>query len=150
MSIKIRTATIEDAGFLLEWRNDLETRKASHNTDEVTKTEHIAWLSGILANPNRELFVAEENGVPVGTVRADMDDNGAELSWTVAPNARGTGTGKRMVAIVANQISGPIRAEVKVDNSGSIRIAEHAGMFFDKEIDGVLHYSREGFNEEKK
>ncbi len=91
---------------------------------------------------NRRLFVAEENGVPVGTVRADLSDGVYELSWTVAPNARGRGVGKRMVALLASQISAPIRAEVKAGNSSSIRIAEYVGMQYDREDNGVLHYRR--------
>ena len=65
-----------------------------------------------------------------------------ELSWTVAPDARGRGVGKRMVALAASQILAPIRAEVKSDNISSVRIAEHAGMVFEREVNGILHFSR--------
>ncbi|MBW6487331.1 MAG: GNAT family N-acetyltransferase [Syntrophobacterales bacterium] len=65
------------------------------------------------------------------------------MSWTVAPNARGRGVAKRVVALLAQEISEPIRAEVKVDNIASARIAEHAGMAFNREVEGVIHYSRE-------
>jgi len=84
----------------------------------------------------------EENGVPIGTVRADVSDGVHELSWTVAPNARGRGVAKRMVALLASRILEPIRAEVKPGNTVSTRVAEHAGMQFDCETDGVLHYRR--------
>ncbi|HSP07591.1 MAG TPA: GNAT family N-acetyltransferase [Acidobacteriota bacterium] len=141
-TITLRSATIEDADLLLEWRNDPQTRKSSHNTAEVQRDEHISWLTKTLNNTHRRLFVAEENGVPVGTVRADFSDGVYELSWTVAPNARGHGVAKRMVALAARQISEPIRAEVRAGNIASARIAEHAGMEFDREADGVLHYRR--------
>jgi RimJ/RimL family protein N-acetyltransferase len=141
-TIILRSATIQDADLLLEWRNDPETRKASHNTAKVQRDEHISWLSRTLNNPNRRLFVAEEDGVPVGTVRADLSEGVWELSWTVAPNARRRGVAKRMVALLAYQISDPIRAEVKAGNLASARIAEHAGMKFDREANGVLHYVR--------
>jgi len=140
--MKLRPVTIEDADLLLEWRNDPQTRMASHNTEEVKRDEHISWLTRSLDNPSRRLFIAEEDGVPVGTVRADYSDGVYELSWTVAPNARGRGVGKRMVALLANQITEPIRAEVKVGNEASIRIAEYAGMEYDREDNGVLHYRR--------
>jgi len=141
-TIRLRSATIQDTDLLLEWRNDPQTRKVSHHTAEVQRDEHISWLTKTLNNANRRLFVAEENGVPVGTVRADLSDGVYELSWTVAPNARGRGVGKRMVALLASQISGPIRAEVKAGNASSIRIAEYAGMEYDREDNGVLHYRR--------
>lgn len=141
-TIKLRPATLEDADILLAWLNDPLTRKVSHNTDEVQRDEHISWLSRTLGNPDRRLFVAEENGGPVGTVRADFANGAWELSWTVSPKARGRGVAKRMVAVLANEISETIIAEVKTGNVASARIAEHAGMVFEREIDGVRHYRR--------
>lgn len=131
-----------DAAILLEWRNDQITRAASHSTEMVKEEGHVAWLRKTLENPERQLFVAECDGQPVGTVRADHSDLSTELSWTVAPNLRGLGIGSRMVGQVAAQMRGVIRAEVKAENKASAKIALHAGMSFDKEEQGVLHFSR--------
>jgi RimJ/RimL family protein N-acetyltransferase len=143
-TIRFRPATIQDAGLLLEWRNDPETRNACNNTAVVQREEHIFWLTKTLNTDNatHQLFIAEENGVPIGTVRTDYSDGVYELSWTVAPNARGRGVAKRMVALFASQISMPIRAEIKSGNAASARLAEYAGMKFDREVYGVLHYKR--------
>jgi RimJ/RimL family protein N-acetyltransferase len=127
-TIKLRPATIHDAGMLLEWRNDPETRNASRDTSVVQREDHEVWLRNIFKNSKRRLFVCEENGLPVGTVRADFSDGVYELSWTVAPNARGRGVANQMVGLLACEISDPIRAEVKVGNIASARIAQHAGM----------------------
>ncbi|MDA3970194.1 MAG: GNAT family N-acetyltransferase [Desulfobulbaceae bacterium] len=148
-TITLRPATMRDADMLLDWRNDPETRKASYNTSEVTKNDHIAWLTKTLDNSNRRLFVAEEDGAPIGTVRADLSEGVWELSWTMAPYARGRGVAKRMVALLVQQITEPIRAEVKAGNVASARIAEHAGMKFNQKIEGVLHYSRDALNEQE-
>jgi RimJ/RimL family protein N-acetyltransferase len=143
-ALQLRPATLQDADLLLAWRNDPQTRAASHNSSEVAREDHLAWLSSSLANPNRRLFVAEEAGEAVGTVRADFSEGAWELSWTTAPQARGRGVAKRMVALLAQQIPDPIRAEVKVGNVASARIAQQAGMQFDREVDGVMHFKREG------
>ncbi len=140
--IRLRPATIEDADILLQWRNDLQTRRASFNTEEVTKEEHVSWLTKLLENPDRLLFIAEEDGVPVGTVRADLIDGAYELSWTVAPSSRGHGVGKTMVALAADLIASPILARIKAENKASARIAEFAGMKHDREVNGVLYYRR--------
>ncbi len=140
--LTLRPATREDAELLLGWRNDPRTREASHDTRVIPREEHLAWLSSVLADPDRQLFVAEEDGVPVGTVRADFRDGAWVLSWTVAPDARGRGVGKRMVALLVERLAGPVRAEIKVGNMASVRIAEHAGLVLDREEDGVLHYHR--------
>lgn len=146
-TISLRPAIINDADLLLEWRNDPETRRASHNTAEVQWGEHVSWLSRTLSNPNRRLYVVEEDSTPVGTVRADLSEGVWELSWTVSPHARGRRIAKRMVAVLAQQISEPIRAEVKAGNMASTRIAEHAGMEFERETNGVLHYKRTALSE---
>ncbi len=131
-----------DANALFEWRNDPMTRAASHDTSEVQFEDHLVWLENSLANPLRMLFVAEIDGKPVGTVRADQSDGTWELSWTVAPSHRGSGVGKRIVSKLARSITDPIRAEVKSGNTASIRIAEHAGMRLIREADGILHFER--------
>ncbi len=142
----LRPVTMKDVDILLEWRNDKATREASHNTSLVAKEDHIAWLEKSLKNTNRRLFIAEENDCPVGTARADFDDGVWELSWTVAPKSRGRGVAKRMVFMLAQQFVEPIRAEVKKDNKSSARIAEYVGMVLSREVDGVLHYSRDALS----
>lgn len=138
----LRVASLQDADLLLAWRNDPKTRAASHSGDEVTRAGHISWLTMALADDTRSLYIAEENGVPVGSVRADNCQGVYTLSWTVAPEARGRGLAKCMVALLADQLSGPIRAEIKADNPASCRVAEHAGMKLDRATDAVLHYYR--------
>jgi RimJ/RimL family protein N-acetyltransferase len=140
--LRLRPATAADAALLLEWRNDETTRHASHNTAAVTPEDHARWFDALLRNPSRRLFIAEDHGEPVGSVRADRDPDGAchELSWTVAPSARGRGVGVRMVQLLLAEVSGQVRAEVKPGNPASVRIAEAAGLRFDAERNGVLHY----------
>lgn len=142
LEITLRPATLDDAAILRSWRNDLATRNASHSTYAVSLREHLVWLEGVLADDRRRLLIAEEAGVPVGSVRADLSEGVWELSWTVAPEARGRGVATRMVAQLAGEIKDPIRAEIKAGNPASIRIAEHAGMSFVREAGGVLHYAR--------
>lgn len=145
-TLTLRPATLEDADLILAWRNDPETRRASHNTVKIQADEHNAWFSTVLKNPDRKLYIAEEQGMAVGSVRADLSQGVWELSWTVSPDARGRGIAKRMVALLANQIADPVRAEVKADNIASIRVAEYAGMKFQQDVDGVRHYRRDSLD----
>jgi len=141
-AIRLRRATLEDWPLLLDWRNDRTTREASHQASLVQPDEHIAWLTDILNDQARELYLAEEGGQVVGTVRAELTDGIYELSWSVAPMARGRGVATRMVALLTAQISAPIRAEIKAGNLASERVAERAGMTFLQRVGDVLHYRR--------
>lgn len=62
--------------------------------------EHLAWLEGVLASPDRLLLVLELEGEPVGTVRFDRVE--AEETWevsiTVAPDKRGSGLSGAILA----------------------------------------------------
>ena len=142
--IEVRDATTADAPLLRAWRNDPETRRASHNPAAVGEAEHTAWPAASLASPDRLLLVAQSGDEPVGVVRADRDPGADtwELSWTVAPAARGRGVAKAMVRLLADRLPGPLRAEVRAGNTASIRVAEHAGLTLDREHDGVLHFRR--------
>lgn len=113
---------MEDAAILFRWRNDPVTCANFISSEPVSWPEHREWLSKVLRNPARELFIAEEGGAPVGTVR--IDDGGKDLSWTVAPEHRGNGVGKRMVALAAKP--GHI-ARIKRSNTASQKVAEYAG-----------------------
>lgn len=140
---------MKDAEILFEWRNDPDARINSINMDKVLWENHLPWLEKTLNNPSRFLFVAEENQSPVGTIRADMSKNGKEfkLSWTVAPEARGKGMSKKMVALILgeNFLRGKIlKAEIKEKNIPSIKIAESLGFQKGKEIsEGLFMWTKE-------
>ncbi|MCA9795568.1 MAG: GNAT family N-acetyltransferase [Candidatus Eremiobacteraeota bacterium] len=142
--VTLRPAGLEDARLLLEWRNDPVTRSASHNGAPVGRAEHEAWLARSLADPGRRLYVAETAGEPVGTVRADRLERGWELSWTVAPTARGRGVGTRAVqAALRARPGSPVWARVKVDNAASAAIARKAGMQLSHRDQQLLYFVSE-------
>ena len=142
MDILLRPALVDDVELLYRWRIDPGTRLASLNTESISLQAHQAWFRSVLADPARRLYIAECQGIPVGTVRTDGGDDACELSWTVAPEFRGRGIGTRMVMMVAASTPGILTARVKADNVASVRIAEAAGMRLDREADGVLHFLR--------
>lgn len=119
----LRKATMDDAETLFRWRNDPLTRQNSFTTDEVPWESHIKWLEASFQNPNRALYIAE-----CGTVRADIQGDRVELSWTVAPEIRGKGFGKAMVACAVSLYPDFIlTASIKPGNVASEKIAESAG-----------------------
>jgi RimJ/RimL family protein N-acetyltransferase len=138
--LTFRSATMADAEMLYEWRNDPQTRQQSHNTEILDYNDHVAWLKATLVNPRRELRIAELNDLPVGTIRLDYEDNACELSWTVAPHARGKNIGKAMLKATIDGLNIAARAEIKSGNDASRRMVEYAGMALEREANGILHY----------
>lgn len=155
--ITLKPATMSDAAILLQWRNDPETRKQSHDQEEVALVDHHVWLSDSLQNLNRKLFIAWQKTMepfcsnynrtsiiePIGTIRTDYEPDVYELSWTIAPEFRRKGIGKKIVCMIANHLSDKnIRAEIKSNNLASVKIALHCDMKINFEEGNILHYFR--------
>src|SRR4051812_10417834 len=130
---RYRPARAADAELLLAWRNDAAVRAVSHTTDEVAPAEHAAWLSRVLADPDRTLLVVERDGEPVGTVRFDREGDEATLSVTVASEQRGRGVGVQAIResteleLAARPELTRVVALVKAENAASQRAFERAG-----------------------
>jgi UDP-2,4-diacetamido-2,4,6-trideoxy-beta-L-altropyranose hydrolase len=139
-NMELKKVTLNDWETLFKWRNDTVTRENSHNSEPVSKEQHLSWLENSLQNENRILLMAYHNEVPAGTVRADIKEGVANLSWTISPDERGKGFGKLMVKKFVNQLAQPVHAEVKSGNVASIKIAEYAGLNKDYESEGIIHF----------
>jgi len=138
--IHFRRANISDADQLISWRNDPETRSASIDSSPVTLDTHQRWMQASLSNPDRQIFIAEIDQHPIGTVRLDRRGGDWELSWTVAPDSRGKGLGRQMVKMATTLVSGTLVARVKESNEVSHRIAKFSGFVPTKNEDGVVTY----------
>lgn len=136
--ITFRKATLQDSNLLFSWRNDEATRKNSITQDTVRLEGHEAWVRDKISDPGVMLLIAQEAGAPVGTVRADFRGAEAELSWTVAPEARGRGIGRSIVAAAVDLLDcSAVTAKIKPDNTASVKIAESAGFILEKVSDGL-------------
>jgi RimJ/RimL family protein N-acetyltransferase len=133
-SPRAREAAESDAGLLLGWRNDPRTRSASRSNGVVALTEHLAWLGGVLASPDRLLLVIELEGEPVGTVRFDrvQAEDTWEVSITVAPDKRGSGLAGPILAVGERALTQRHRvrrilAGIHRDNAASAALFHRAG-----------------------
>ncbi|MDZ7642574.1 MAG: hypothetical protein U5J62_11215 [Desulfurivibrio sp.] len=92
-------------------------------------------------NPDRRLYVAEENGDPVGMLQRILRMVYGIVMDGILEQEGGSGetdgccTGKR------NLRTNKSRSKNR-KNTSSARIAEHAGTGFERETDGILHYKR--------
>ena len=138
---RLRLALLSDAPRLFAWRNDESTRMASHNSAFISLASHLAWLELAIASPRRKLYIYEESRLPCATLRADLCPEGDwQLSWTVAPDKRGRGIAKNMVALMVANSNLHFCAQIKKENLASAKVAEFVGMRLEKECEGILYY----------
>jgi RimJ/RimL family protein N-acetyltransferase len=140
-SYSLRPATSADSATLLQWRNDARTREWARTTLASAQSEHEDWLTRLLADPSRLLFVLQRERQDVASVRLDLsdvsDDSGdarqAEISITVAPEVRGQGVGSQALAATAAYAADSlprvrhILAVVNRGNEASVRLFTKAG-----------------------
>lgn len=143
-SLVFRRATSDDAKRLFQWRNDPDTRRNSHSTEEIEFEAHCAWLQNVLDKPEWTILIAEIENTPVGTIRSVQQSDGSSiLSWIVAPEVRGRGLARQMISYVSDLlVDVPLSAEIKSSNTASIKAAEAAGFRCEHESHGVLLYRR--------
>jgi len=134
-AIELRRAAREDSEALWLWRNDPVTRANSRTAEPIGWTDHVRWLSVVLADPHRDLLIAERGGCPVGTVRFDRlggKRKSVEVSINVRPDMRGEGLGRAILRSACECLAvrhGPseVRASVRADNQRSRRLFESCG-----------------------
>lgn len=143
-SMLLRPAIINDKEILLYWRNDPDTRNMSVNHHIISDSEHSDWIEKSFTNPNRGIYIAEENGIPVGTFRIDEKKTFLLLSWTIAPEWRQKGLGKKMVTTIDIPKHKPWKAVIRKINIPSIKLARHLGMSVRKEAKDFFVFVKEG------
>jgi RimJ/RimL family protein N-acetyltransferase len=89
---------MEDAMLLWAWANDPETRRNAFTKAPIPYETHVTWLQGRLASDATRLLIFTDPEGPVGQVRFDVEADVAEISIVVAPERRGRGHGRAMLA----------------------------------------------------
>ena len=126
--MKLRKAIFNDWEILLDWRNDPITRENSFDQGEVSESTHKLWFNDSLLNPYREIYILEDNLIPVGSIRVDtLLTNEYLLSWSIAPDQRGKGYGTKILELLLQDRSGKFVAEIKPNNIASIKMVQNNG-----------------------
>jgi UDP-2,4-diacetamido-2,4,6-trideoxy-beta-L-altropyranose hydrolase len=130
--VRLRPATLGDASLLLDWRNDPVAVRFSVTRRTVEPGEHLVWLAARLADPGTRLWIAEEDGVPAGQVRVDLEGGTGTVSIAVAPDRRGRGVGSAILRAMLIEMERDVearrlRAVAHDENRTSIRAFERIG-----------------------
>jgi RimJ/RimL family protein N-acetyltransferase len=133
--MQLRKATHNDWKILLDWRNDPTTKENSFNQDKISLKTHRLWFNDSLLNPQRNIYILEDNLTSVGSIRSDnILHNQYLLSWSIAPNQRGKGYGNKILEIYLQEKTGKFIAEIKPENIASIKMVQKNGFAKQDEI----------------
>jgi len=131
--IKIRMATLADSEKLFGWRNHSSIREVSRNTDVIAWQDHQKWFASILADSKKWLLIGEDTGSPIGVVRFDAQNDGAEVSIYLVPEKTSSGLGQNLLRSAEHWLAAnhpeihKIRAHVLGTNERSLRFFPRAG-----------------------
>ena len=145
----IRPVETRDEQLLLNWANDPIVRENAFNQSQISTEDHHVWFQGKLGNPDgSQIFIFEtKQQTPIGQVRFDKIKNNWEISYTLAPVARGRNLGSIMLGRAMQAIKPQLRGasligEVKRSNHASQKVFKKLG--FTESHDGshlVYRYS---------
>lgn len=126
--IELRPATADDGDLLLAWRSEPSTVAASFTAAAPRAEEHRSWLAAVLADPDRQLWIVEAGGEPVGQVRLDRAEGGAaEISVSIAEAARGRRLAAAAIVAACQRSGGAVVARIRPGNGASIAAFTAAG-----------------------
>ncbi len=128
----LRSARYGDARQLYDWAIDPAVAKSRLRPAEITWEGHLRWLATSLSDADSRLFIAEDAQGPTGTVRVTRQADVATVSITVAPERRGQGMGRRLLAALQEfatdrRFAHRLRALIRSDNTASLVCFEKAG-----------------------
>jgi len=134
--VQLRHARIEDMRPVYEWRNDESTRRHSHSAAVIPYADHQRWYERVLADSQRALLIAEDQGRPVGVLRYDVTQDHALVSIYLVPGCSGAGYGPSILVAGSRWLAEEypntdyIIGEVLDDNVASHRAFREAGYVF--------------------
>ncbi len=134
--ITLRPATIEDAKFLFDLKNDPDTRKnAIVSEDLILWENHLPWLEKRLESPGMNIIMFDD--IPVGDVRFDYGEE-TEIGIRLVPEFRGQGIARRAISMCL----GKLVANIVEGNVASMRTFLANGFKPVKYITGKKNYYR--------
>ena len=130
--IKLRPARTEDAIVAWRWRNDKATRRHFNDPRPVELEAHLSWWNATLADPTRDLLIAEVGQISVGVIRLDQDDGSTMVSIYLDPDLVGLGAGPQVLYAAqrfnaARRPGALLCAQIVPQNTASIASFEAAG-----------------------
>lgn len=147
MKLIARTVSLGDADLILEWRNSIDARMMSKNSEPISMIEHYDWLNRWLREENRGYFwIYSQGGKSIGYVRLDSTERKQqfEISIFIEASSRGQGMGKMLLEDSIARLSAQennvfVRASVLNSNLASMKLFNSFGFICTESV-GLWNY----------
>lgn len=128
----IRPVTEDDSRLLYEWRNEELVRKNSFKQEIIPWENHNQWFQKMLASDNEQAFILVDGNDFIGQVRLTIEDDIAEISYSIDKKFRCLGYGSIILQLIENMVAETMPniklcAQVKGDNIASQYLFEKLG-----------------------
>ncbi len=121
---------MEDAMDIMRWRNDEQSRANSFSKNIIRIPEHLEWYKKKMADENCHLFILTAGSEKAGYIRIDVTGDFGEISYIIAPEKRGQGLGKEILALLEKSLPDGVNALIGFtlpQNEGSGKCFEYNG-----------------------
>ncbi|MCA1933573.1 MAG: GNAT family N-acetyltransferase [Calditerrivibrio sp.] len=132
-NLRLKRVCQEDCRLLWEWANAPDVRAVSFSTEPILWEQHLKWFNSKVSDPNCLFYILiDNNEIPSGQVRCDINGKEAVISISIDSKCRGKGYGSEAITLVSNQLFRTsdvelIHAYIKLENTGSIKAFKKAG-----------------------
>jgi RimJ/RimL family protein N-acetyltransferase len=129
----LRKVRLSDVDTFLAWRNEEDVRKNSFHSEPIKHEDHVRWFTTKINSETCRIFVLEDNNIPAGQVRIDIEGPVGVISYSLDNKYRGRGLGREILlqALEFLRVEGIaldyLRALVKPENIASQRTLERIG-----------------------
>lgn len=100
----LRKATEDDIAILYKWVNDKDTRQNAFDTHIITYGEHAAWYKKMMEDPEQIQYILMREEKPVGQVRLTIENQEADIDYSIFNTERGRGYGKIIIRLIAEKV----------------------------------------------
>ena len=103
-NIYLRKVEYSDLDLLFNWANDHVVRENSFNSAPIPYEEHIIWFKRMMEDSSILQFIMMNENNPVGQIRLNIEEDSAEISYSIAFEHRGKGYGQKILQLVQELI----------------------------------------------
>ena len=138
--ISLRPLHPDDIYNIFDLSNEKEVRKNSFQPEQISFEDHEKWFDKMYNNSDNLFLVISIQGDFAGQVRFDFEDDSATISISIKKSFRGLGLGisfldesiqylKKNVPFIKL-----IKAYIKENNKKSLKLFEHMGFNYKKNV----------------